>query len=88
MQEQRGRQICPVRQSGHHEIFPGVGSRLPGRPISWILNSGKGRTNPSQDIRQRDPTQRISEGRSRIAREAQPNQTGVVMGQEKPLLVF
>jgi hypothetical protein len=47
MQEQQGGQICVVRQLGHDEIFPGVGSGLPRRPITWIMNNDEGQANPS-----------------------------------------
>jgi hypothetical protein len=47
VQEQQGRRICLVRWSGHDEILPSVGSRLPLRPITWIVSSGKGHLNPS-----------------------------------------
>jgi hypothetical protein len=46
MQEQQGRRICLVRWPGHDEIFHGVGSGLPRRPITWIMNNGKEYTNP------------------------------------------
>jgi hypothetical protein len=46
VQEQRGGRIRLVRRSGHDEIFPGVGSGLPKRPITWIMSNGKGHTNP------------------------------------------
>jgi hypothetical protein len=42
VQEPQGGQIYAVRWSGHDEIFPGMGSGLPQRSITWITNSGKG----------------------------------------------
>jgi hypothetical protein len=71
VQEQQRWRIYVVRRPDHDEIFPGVGSGLPQRPITWITNSNKGQANLSPVRHQRrDPTQRASEERLGLAQEA------------------
>jgi hypothetical protein len=78
--------------SDHDEIFPSVQSRLPNIPSSKYRTVAKDRQIfRVQGIRRRDPTKRLSEGRSGLAREASTYQScealsrGEVVLKQEPL---
>jgi hypothetical protein len=86
VQEQQGGRICPVRRSGHDEIFLSVGSGLPRRPITWIMYSDKGHSNLSL-ARHRTARPDPSGIRGKVetcTRSLDPTRLSTLMSRENP----